>query len=536
MRSSAPESRRAKEQHVCATHVDGYWYQDNLNTSFSHTASYNFDNVNRLTAAVATGNSTYNQSYSYTADGSTGQYGNMTCTSGCANMPANLAFSANTNQITSANYTYDAAGNLTKDSSNATAHTYQWDAEGRVSKVDSGTTWSFTYNAVGNRVAWVSGGVTYDHLFDPAGNWLGVAGSYSIIMQGGRPLVVYNSAETWFHHVNNIGSRTFMTNHYGTPTQDMTFYPWGDLWQSWGGGGLEFADLPYRDPNTTTDLTTYRLFSPNIGRWHSPDPLGGDITNPQTLNRYAYVLNNPTTLIDPMGLQGCDPATIGTADCTPEEASQSNPPGGGGGGGWDTDPSDFPCAYTNSVDASCGQPPGLWSNGEPIEMGGWGGSLPQPSPSGGGGGTAGGAMPGIPGGFQYAGTDVLDYWPFIFRVTSWGWPYILRGVAAVGSVPAALPAILAGVLFMESDAPPSVRAAARASSKGLPTIGELQASCTPGRRVVEPSRSRPGWTSEEQEYICNGDSYTVHCLVSPTGASRDCHVRPGSPKGGGGSE
>ncbi|MGH9401963.1 MAG: hypothetical protein ACRD2P_07650 [Terriglobia bacterium] len=46
------------------------------------------------------------------------------------------------------------------------------------------------------------------------------------------------------------------------------------------------------------------------GRWLTPDPLGGDITNPQSLNRpeqagifgYAYALNNPTTLTDPLGL------------------------------------------------------------------------------------------------------------------------------------------------------------------------------------------------------------------------------------------
>jgi RHS repeat-associated protein len=50
----------------------------------------------------------------------------------------------------------------------------------------------------------------------------------------------------------------------------------------------------YDTPNRECDTTS--------GRWLSPDPLGGDVTNPQSLNRYAYVLNNPTTLIDPLGL------------------------------------------------------------------------------------------------------------------------------------------------------------------------------------------------------------------------------------------
>ncbi len=47
------------------------------------------------------------------------------------------------------------------------------------------------------------------------------------------------------------------------------------------------------------------------GRWLSPDPLGGDLTNPRSrhgessrygaiLNRYAYALNNPAALTDPL--------------------------------------------------------------------------------------------------------------------------------------------------------------------------------------------------------------------------------------------
>jgi len=49
------------------------------------------------------------------------------------------------------------------------------------------------------------------------------------------------------------------------------------------------------------------------GRWPSPDPSGlaaVDPTNPQSWDRYAYVLNNPLALTDPFGLcggQGPDP-------------------------------------------------------------------------------------------------------------------------------------------------------------------------------------------------------------------------------------
>jgi RHS repeat-associated protein len=46
----------------------------------------------------------------------------------------------------------------------------------------------------------------------------------------------------------------------------------------------------------------FREYNPEPGRWLTPDPLAGEITNPQSLNRYTYVLNQPTTLTDPSGL------------------------------------------------------------------------------------------------------------------------------------------------------------------------------------------------------------------------------------------
>ncbi len=207
--------------------------------------------------------------------------------------------------------------------------------------MDSGSTWGFTYDGVGDRAQWANSSGDAQHLFDPAGNWLGVAGSYSLVWLGGRQMVVYLSGGTWFNHVNNLNSTTMYTSQNGAAVGDQTFYPWGDAWLYWGSGGYNFADLDYYDTSTTTALTPFRVFSPNIGRWHSPDPLGGDVTNPQSLNRYAYVLNNPTSLIDPTGLQNNPCANGPSSTCTPEQNAQSNEGGGGGGGGlsWTLDDS-----------------------------------------------------------------------------------------------------------------------------------------------------------------------------------------------------
>ena len=100
--------------------------------------------------------------------------------------------------------------------------------------------------------------------------------------------------------------------------------------------------MAYDDTNLNVDFTEYRAMSNNMGRWHSADPLGGDLTNPQSLNRYAYVLNNPTGLIDPLGLdseqcsqsnKGCDdpcdnPNYVGADAAAPAGRPDSGPPTG----------------------------------------------------------------------------------------------------------------------------------------------------------------------------------------------------------------
>jgi RHS repeat-associated protein len=57
-----------------------------------------------------------------------------------------------------------------------------------------------------------------------------------------------------------------------------------------------------RDTESGNDYFGARYYSSSMGRFLSPDQLGGHLYDPQTLNKYSYVRNNPLSLTDPTGL------------------------------------------------------------------------------------------------------------------------------------------------------------------------------------------------------------------------------------------
>jgi RHS repeat-associated protein len=82
------------------------------------------------------------------------------------------------------------------------------------------------------------------------------------------------------------------------------YAPFGEQYAISGPPDASFTG---QNPDTVSTLYdfTFREYSPSQGRWISPDPAGlsaVDPTNPQSWNRYAYVLNNPLIAIDPLGL------------------------------------------------------------------------------------------------------------------------------------------------------------------------------------------------------------------------------------------
>lgn len=113
------------------------------------------------------------------------------------------------------------------------------------------------------------------------------------------------------------------TKYDGSVDGTFTSLPFGDALATASGSDNDAYHFAMLDHGylTNTDHAWFRQYANAQGRWTSPDPYAGsyDATNPQSLNRYAYVLNAPLSFIDPTGLMTCPLC--------------SGPVGGGNGGG-----------------------------------------------------------------------------------------------------------------------------------------------------------------------------------------------------------
>jgi RHS repeat-associated protein len=89
------------------------------------------------------------------------------------------------------------------------------------------------------------------------------------------------------------------------------------------------------------DYADNRYYSNAYGRFMTPDPYQGnsggpgDPENPQSWNRYAYVVGDPINWFDPQGLDNCSPGDPLPCSITVAGTPPSGGGGGGGGGGSD---------------------------------------------------------------------------------------------------------------------------------------------------------------------------------------------------------
>jgi len=125
------------------------------------------------------------------------------------------------------------------------------------------------------------------------------------VFAGSRHLATYANSTTYFAHQDWLGSERVRTNVSGGVAESFAYLPFGDPVGTQGVSPVHFTG-DERDSEDGLDHTRFRQYASTQGRWMTPDPLGlgaFDLSNPQSLNLYAYVVNNPVNLMDPLGLQ-----------------------------------------------------------------------------------------------------------------------------------------------------------------------------------------------------------------------------------------
>jgi RHS repeat-associated protein len=263
-------------------------------TADSQSCTISYDDLQRSSAMNC--GSTGSQSYSYDP------FGNISKTAnglGLSFLPT--SYNAR-NQPVVSGMTFNANGNTTTDN---LANQYTWDPNwGIPSSVGSVTVIS---DAFGRVVEQGSGSTYSEMLWSPVGKVAILNGATLtkalVSLPGGGTAAYTTSGLSYYRHADWLGSSRLASTQARGLYSSSAYAPFGEQYKTAGTADASFTG---QDPNTVSSLYDFmdRRYSPSQGRWVLPDPAGVaavDTTNPQSWNRYAYVLNNPLFYVDPFG-------------------------------------------------------------------------------------------------------------------------------------------------------------------------------------------------------------------------------------------
>jgi RHS repeat-associated protein len=145
-------------------------------------------------------------------------------------------------------------------------------------------------------------------------------GTATATVDNSQPAASNTAQSTHFYLNDHLGTTQIELSAGGWPIWQGAFTPFGQ--EIIGGSttnyiGQQPADgtsMRYkftgkeRDAESGLDNFGARMYANVTGRWLSPDPSGlyyADPTNPQSLNLYSYVRNNPLIGTDPTGMAYC---------------------------------------------------------------------------------------------------------------------------------------------------------------------------------------------------------------------------------------
>ena len=201
--------------------------------------------------------------------------------------------------------TYDLNGNQVSSVTSFSTNTYEWDGADRLTAINSGTNRSeFAYDGLGRRVQIVekqNGAVVSTKKFV----WVGMAISEERDSTGATVIKRFfrrgqmNGATNLYYTRDHLGNVREMTDGTGVLRARYDYDPYGRRTKLAGDLDSDFAFTGhYFHAVSGLYLAPYRAYDPTSARWLSKDPIG-ERGGP---NLYAYLVNSPISLVDPLGL------------------------------------------------------------------------------------------------------------------------------------------------------------------------------------------------------------------------------------------
>ena len=297
--------------------------------------NFAYDSLNRLSAASSANRpaaASYNFSFVYDS------FGNMLPSDNLTGYNS-YSIDPSTNRILNgAGIGYSANGNVTATN----GHTLSYTSEELLKSIDNFGTGSYLYNGLGQRTLSVRENYGSDSSFSASQNvYLNGQTLAEYHIDAGSPASWTTAPWTWTNYVyakgeqiaRLVGTATGPTVSYylrdqpgtaqmevssnGVPAWSGWFTPFGqEIIGGWATNyvGSEPADgttTRYkftgkeRDQESGLDYFGARYYGSSMGRFMSPDPItvtSARQADPQQLNLYSYVRNNPLSLTDPSGM------------------------------------------------------------------------------------------------------------------------------------------------------------------------------------------------------------------------------------------
>jgi RHS repeat-associated protein len=271
--------------------------------------TYGYDGYNRLSTSTEKTSATTNwsENFNYDSFGNRWVLPNPVGISLSAWTVTANYYNSSTNRLTFNNFGYDNAGNQTTISPYAVSYDVENRQTGFTSTSNGSAT--YTYDGDGRRVTKTTGGVTTTYVYDAGGN---LAAEYS-----SQPPTM--PCQTCYLTTDHLGSTRVITDQNGNAVSRHDFLPFGEeLATSNRTAALDYGvtdNVMHRYTGQQRDLEgpgldffRARYFQGAQGRFTSPDSSPSPRptpyalrTDPQTLNLYSYLRNNPLAKVDADG-------------------------------------------------------------------------------------------------------------------------------------------------------------------------------------------------------------------------------------------